>query len=245
MTSQSAFRQSLLDGTQPVPDGLIDSKGRPAGRRYAVYRNNVAVSLREALVTGFPAVAKLIGTENFDKVAGLFLRQSPPESPLMMHYGAGFPEFLEGFEPLRHLGYLADVARLELAMRRSYHAADSSPMDPARLVNLEEDQLLAACLGIAPSVQVLQSKWPVLSVYRYVLDPTSPKPTPTPQDVIILRPELDPVPHALPQGGAAFVLALQAGQRFGEALEQAGDAFDLPALLGLLIPSNALTELTL
>lgn len=245
MTTQTAFRASLLDGAQPIPDGLIDGQGRPAGRRYAVYRNNVAVSLREALATGFPAVAKLIGAENFDKVAGLFLRQSPPASPLMMHYGAGFPAFLEEFPPLQHIGYLSDVARLELAMRRAYHAADAAAIDPACLVNLDEDALLAARLTIAPAVQILRSAWPVLSVYRYALDPTQPKPQAQAQDVVILRPDLDPEPHALPKGGAEFIINLQSGANFGTALEQAGEDFDLPATLGLLIPGKALASLTL
>ncbi|MCP4818153.1 MAG: DUF2063 domain-containing protein, partial [Shimia sp.] len=115
IVSQTEFRGALLDGTRERPIGLTDEKGRAAGRRFDVYRNNVAVSLTEALAAGFPTIAKLLGEENFNAIAGLFLRQSPPASPLMMHYGAGFPEFLQTFEPLQHLGYLADVAHLELA----------------------------------------------------------------------------------------------------------------------------------
>ena len=44
--------------------GVSAGAGRPAGRRYAVYLNNVAVSLTEALATGFPAVAALLGEES-------------------------------------------------------------------------------------------------------------------------------------------------------------------------------------
>lgn len=245
MTRQTAFRAGLLDASQAVPEGLTDGAGRPAGRRYAVYRNNVAVSLREALTTGFPAVAKLIGTENFTHVAGVFLRQSPPASPLMMHYGAGFPEFLETFAPLQHIGYLADVARLELAMRRAYHAADSTSIDPAELIGLDEDALMSAQLEIAPAVQVLRSEWPILSIYRYTMEPGQPKPQGRAEDVVILRPDLDPEPHALPERGATFILALRAGQSFGAALEAAGEGFDLPAVLGLLIAGKALVSLTL
>ena len=92
--TQELFRARLLDAAHPVPAGLIDGAGRPAGRRYAVYRNNVAVSLRTALETGFPAVKSLLGDEAFAYAAGRFLRQAPPRSPLLMRYGDGFPEFL-------------------------------------------------------------------------------------------------------------------------------------------------------
>lgn len=242
--TQDHFRAALLDAAQPVPDGLRDGKGRPAGRRYAVYRNNVAVSLREALATGFPAVAKLIGEENFARVAGVYLRQAPPRSPLMMQYGAGFPAFLAGFEPLAHIGYLPDVARLELALRRAYHAADAAAMDAARLQGLDEAQLMAARFALAPAVQILRSPWPVLAVYEYTMTPGAPKPQATAQDVIVMRPALDPVARALPAGGAAFTAALQDGQSFEAALAMAEDGFDLPATLALLLSGGALTDLT-
>ncbi|WGW05744.1 HvfC/BufC N-terminal domain-containing protein [Tropicibacter oceani] len=240
---EAAFRAGLLDGSAPVPEGLLDGAGRAAGRRYAVYRNNVAVSLREALEAGFPAVARLIGPENFAKAAGMFLRAAPPRSPLMMHYGAGFAEFLAGLEPLKGLGYLPDVARLELLLRQSYHAADAPALDPARLQGLPDEALDRARLVLAPSVQLLRSAWPVLSVYRYTMSPGSPKPQARAEDVLITRPGFDPAPHALPAGGGAFVQALLEGQPFGDALAAAGAEFDLGATLGLLLRAGALSDI--
>ena len=241
IVDQDAFRAALLDAAQPVPDGLLDSTGRAAGRRYAVYRNNVAVSLREALGTGFPAVAGLLGPENFAYAAGRYLREEPPDSPLMMQYGAGFPDFLARQEALARWGYLPDVARLELALRRSYHAADAAPMDPAALQGLSEEALDGARFGIAPAVKLLRSDWPVLSFWRYALRPGSPAPLPEAQDVAILRPGFDPEPHCLPQGGAAFLAALGAGQTFADAVDAAGDGLDLHASFTLLLQGGALT----
>lgn len=245
MISQTAFRTALLDAAQPIPEGLIDAQGQPAGARYSVYRNNVAVSLSEALETGFPAVAKLIGPENFAKAAGIFLRQSPPTSPLMMHYGAGFPAFLGGLEPLKSIGYLADVARLELALRKSYHAADHTPLDPAQLQELDEDQLMGARLILAPSAIMLRSQWPLQSIYRFTMTEGAPQPTAQPEDILINRPEFDPEPHLLPTGAGDFIESIAKGQSFGEALTHAGEDFDLGATLGLLLHGGALTDIHL
>ncbi|NIY99939.1 DUF2063 domain-containing protein, partial [Salipiger sp. HF18] len=121
MISQSAFRHALTDAGRPVPETLVDGAGRPAGRRFSVYRNNVAVSLSEALETGFPAVAALLGAANFARVAAGFLRQYPPGSPLLMTWGGQVPAFLEGLDELDTMPWLPDVARSDLAMRRAYH----------------------------------------------------------------------------------------------------------------------------
>ena len=242
MTGQTAFHAGLFDPSQPIPDGLTDGRDRPAGRRYGVYRNNVTVSLREALAEGFPSIVSLIGRDNFDHVARAYLRQSPPTSPLMMQYGAGVPEFLATLEQLNHLPYLADVARIDLAMRQSYHAQDSAGIDPAALQALDEDTLLKTRFSFAPSMILLRSAWPAGSIWHYTLR-GGEKPQSTAQDVLILRAEFDPEPFVLGPGAGDVLTALQDGTPFGQALETAGDDFDLAALLNILLTQNAITAL--
>jgi|AACY02.18.fsa_nt_gi Uncharacterized protein conserved in bacteria (DUF2063). len=243
MTAQTTFQAGLLNPEAPVPEGLTDGQNRPAGRRYGVYRNNVTVSLREALAEGFPSLVSLIGRENFDHVARAYLRQSPPTSPLMMQYGAGLPDFLETVEQLKHLPYLADVARIDVAMRQSYHAADSQGIDPAQLQGLDEDTLLATRFAFAPSMILLRSQWPAGSIWRFARH-GGEKPSSTAEDVLILRAEFDPQPFILGPGAADVVTALQTGTAFGVAVEAAPDTFDLAALLNLLLSQNAITQLT-
>lgn len=242
--TQTAFQAPLLDPGLPIPEGLTDGLGSPAGRRYDVYRNNIAVSLREALATGFPACARLIGEENFAHVAGVYLRAHPPASPMMMTYGGAFAGFLAAFKPLSHLGYLPDVARLELALRQSYHAADHTPIDPSDLQNMQETTLFGSHLTLAPSVRLIRSRWPVVQVYDFTMSRGQPKPSPIAQDALIVRPGFTPRIHALPPGGGAFVSALMQGQPFGAAMEAAGDAFELPATLTLLLTEGAVTDLS-
>jgi hypothetical protein len=238
------FLPALLDPDRPVPAGLQDGAGRPAGRRFNVYRNNVATSLIAALEQGFPAVARLLGPQNFAGLARAFVQANPPASRLMMHYGAGFAEFLESTPALSAMGYLGDVARLELALRRSYHAADAPPLDPATLGAIPPADLDATTLALAPAVDLIRSRWPLHAIWSYALNPGAPKPTAEAQDVLITRPEFDPVANPLPPGGGAFVAALMAGAPLGAAHEAglSGDKnFDASAILGLLIAGQAIT----
>jgi len=241
--SQTDFLQALLDPGRSAPTGLVDPTGQPTQKRFDVYRNNVAVSLTEALATAFPVIRKLVGDEFFDAMAGVFLRTHPPTSPLIMFYGAEMPGFLAGFEPARDLGYLPDIARLEQALRQSYHAADAAPIDPEHLQAMPPDRLMTATLTLAPAVHVIRSDWPIYAIWTFNTQQNAPKPAMRAEDVLITRARFDPVPWLLPAGAADFIMSLQAGRTFGQALEKAGPEFDLTATLGLLLSGGGITKI--
>jgi len=246
IVTQDMFTAALLDAGLPAPEGLQDAQGSPAGRRFSVYRNNVAVSLTEALHTAFPATARLLGKENMDRLAGVFLRANPPSSPLLMFYGEGFPEFLAGIDQLAKMPWLPDVARLELAQRQSYHAADAEPVAPETLAALPPEELMQRGVTLAPALRVVRSDWPLHQIWRLGTEEGAPQPTVRQQDVLITRPEFDPVLQPLPAGGAAWISALQQGAGIGDACEttlKTVPDFDPGATLTLLIQGQAITSL--
>lgn len=245
--SQTEFRAGLFDPAMPAPEGLLNATGGPAGRRYNVYRNNVAVSLTEALHESFPAIARLLGKQNMDGVAGLYLRQSPPSTPILACYGEGFGDFLDALPQLGHLPYLGDVARLEWLLRRAYHAADITPLDPAVISSIPPEALGSARLTLAPDVAALISDWPVHDIWTYATEDGAPKPGGAAQTVLILRRGYDPEAHVIDPSAAAFLNAISDGNTLDSALELATEdtpPFDLSALLGLLIGAGAIEDIS-
>ncbi|WP_121063972.1 DNA-binding domain-containing protein [Chachezhania antarctica] len=241
--SQASFSAALFDPAMAAPSGLVSG---PEGRRFNVYRNNVVVSLTEALKTGFPVIARLLGDENIDGLARLYLRTHPPTTPVMQRFGDTFPDFLASLDQLDHLGYLPDVARLELALRRAYHAADAAAVDPAQLAEIPPEKLANVTVTLAPAVQILRSDWPIHAIWAYNTQPDAPTPQPGAQDVLVTRPGFDPVPDLLPAGGAAFFAALQGGAPIGTALEAIGTPdFDLTRALTLALQGGAFTAISL
>lgn len=244
---QGEFRSALLDPGVAVPDGLTDGRGNATTKRFNVYRNNVTVALSDAMRTAFPVLLKLIGDQTFDQLALLFVRAHPPTSPLMMHYGAALPAFLDGFAPLSHIGYLPDVARLELAMRRSYHAADATPFAADVLAQIAPDVLMSSKLSFAPAVEVIPSHWPLFDIWRYNSVAGAPKPRAVAQTVLVTRAEFDPEPHSLAPDQAAWIAAVQDGATLSVAQDAACAAnpdFDLVPLLTLLLQHGAIADLT-
>ncbi len=245
MTEQAGFTEALLNPECAVPQGLVNPDGRRAAKRFNVYRNNVTTSLTDALETAFPVIRKLLGEANFRVLARAYLRRHPPGSPLLMFYGTQLPEFLTSFSPTRDLGYLPDVARLELAIRQSYHSAESIPLDSA-VLQIPPERLMAARMTLAPSVRVVRSVWPICGIWRFNMEYDAPKPQACGENAFVCRPEFDPHPWTLPPGGDRFLIALLEGARFGEALNAAltgNPEFDLAKTLGMLLDGAAITRL--
>ena len=237
--SQSQFAKAVLNPDMAAPKGLLGPHGRPAGKRFDVYRNNVMGGLIRALEAAFPVIRKLVGDECFAAMAAEFIRAHPPTSRILMLYGADFAPFLASFPPVAHLPYLPDVARLEQAIRESYHAADATALTPDALGKLTETDLMFSHLRLAPSLRVLRSTWPIFSIWRANTE-NGPPPLIQPEDVAIVRPAFDPRPILLPTGAAAVLLTLQSGETLATALAEAGKTLDLSALLGLLISNQVL-----
>lgn len=241
ITTQTEFRTALLDPASPVPNGLQNPDGAKAAKRFDVYRNNAAVSLTDALEAAFPVVRKLVGHDFFRAMSGVYLRAHPPKSPVMMFYGDDMSDFLAGFVPAQSVPYLPDVARLELALRHAYHAADAPPLAPDALAQLVPDTLPHVTFGFAPGVFVIRSRFPLHSIWW--ANTHGGDVAKQAQPTLITRPEFDPAVDALTPEQAAVATALMSGEPLGHALRHGGPGFDLGPLLGLLLSRNALISL--
>lgn len=249
MIAHADFAAALLDPDAAVPDGLVAWNGSNPAHRFAVYRNNVTSALSDVLADSFPVTQQLVGEEFFRAMARVFLRRSPPRSPILTAYGEGFPAFVADFAPARAVPFLADVARLEWLRLRALHAADAAPLRPDEIARAlaDPDRLPGLCLRLHPAAGVIRSPHAVLSVWAAHhgvgrLDDIDPF---RPESALIVRPAMEVEVVGLPPGGDRFVVALADGLALGAATAAAGadPTFDLAATLALLIRHGALGAL--
>ncbi len=242
--TQDSFARAILDPSLPVPEGILTPTGDPARKRFNVYRNNVIVSLVDALADGFPVVKKLVGDAFFRAMARDHARAHPPRTPLMFQYGDCFPNFIAGYEPARSLPYLADVARLERAVQEALHAGDADPCAPDRLGEIPDAMLDTTVLRLLPSMRVVASPHPVLSIWRANTSPERIEIPPRGEDVVVARPALEPELRPLPPGGAIFLEAIGSGATLGGATELAAEVpdFDLAESIGIMLGARLITQ---
>ncbi|KMN76715.1 hypothetical protein VK98_20060 [Chromobacterium sp. LK11] len=135
----------------------------PAG--LAVYRNNYRVGLIDTLAFIYPVCRQLVGEDFFTGLARVFIGGHPSQSGNLHLYGAGFGDFVAGFEHARELPYLADVVRLEWRVHRAYYAADAAPADSAALAAFPQARWGELRLRPLPDVAALLSPWPAASIW--------------------------------------------------------------------------------
>lgn len=252
LPAQSEFAAALLDPALPCPSGLMVWNGSDPAARLAVYRNNVVSSLIDALAQTFPVVQQLIGVAFFRAMAAVFVRQAPPRSRILAGYGGDFPGFIEAFEPARPVPYLADVARLEMARLRAYHAADADAVAAAAigLALARGDRIAELCLVCHPSVAIVSSVHAVVSLWAAHQGDGDPEAVDVDraEAAMIVRDGLDVLVVPIALGAAEFVLALGRGCPLGEAAAAASitePGFELSTTLALLIGHAVLTSIEL
>jgi len=250
MPIQTVFAQALRDADLPCPSGLRSWNGSDPTPRFAIYRNNIMVSLVDALAEQFPVTAELVGDTFFRAMARVFVQRQQPQSRLIAFVGAHFADFVASFPPASAVPYLADVVRLEMSRIHACHAADADTLTATAIGGAMHDpeQLAQLCFAWHPSVQLLSSPHAIFSLWaahQGALDITQVDPD-TAQHVLVFRDALDVQVLQISAGAWAFLTGLQAREPLAQVAAAATDAdpqFDLAGTIALLLRHPLVTRM--
>jgi hypothetical protein len=246
---QAAIADSALHGANEPPASVIRADGLGAERRLQIYHNNTFGSLTAALKDTFPVVCRLVDERFFAYAAHNYIRAHPPAAPRLAEYGADFAGFLAAFEPVGHLRYLPDVARLEWAVSAAYHAADAPLLDRARIAALPQERYAALRFVVHPSCRLFASEFPIDRVWQ-AHQPGGDLETRIDLAsggcrLLIDRNDGDIRFLALDVGGFPFLQALFAGRTLQDAYEDAAATaadFDLTGALAAHLARGTFAE---
>jgi hypothetical protein len=244
---QRGFAEALLFDDAAIPAAIRIGSGAASESRLGIYRNNVLASLINALAARYPVTRKLLWPDTFDAVARLYILSEPPRSPVLLEYGKDFPQFIRRIGNGASTEYVADIAELEAARTRAYHAAEATPLAPATFMELPADKLPAMRLKLHPSAALVRSRFPIVSVWEANLDDDDDTLGVWQQEsALIARPHLDVEVWRLAPGAYEFFTAITEGQPIGiaiaGAMTHAAD-FDLAATLSIMVSAGVVTGL--
>lgn len=245
---EGRFVAAIADAALPVPAGLTTARGAPDRLRFAVYRNNVHVGLVEALAKAFPVSLRVVGDPFFRAMARAYVAEYKPDSPILIRYGASFPDFIRTFPPAARLAYLPDLARLEQAWLQAYHAAEANPLDSHALARLAPEKLVDARLLAHPSTRLVEAAYAIGSIWSaHRAERVVAVDAGRPEAVLVTRPRAEVRATLLPAADVPFARRLLAGASLGEAAMDAlrrDGAFDAARALEGLLALGAFTRFT-
>ncbi|SBS29600.1 hypothetical protein MAQ5080_01439 [Marinomonas aquimarina] len=168
---QRQFNQALFSSTPEARDSLLqDIRGdnmRECNQRLNVYRNNVFVSLMDALGEVFPVCKQVVGEAFFNAMARQYIERHPPTSPILSGYGDQFSEFVQNFFPAQSLLYLPCLCDVEYRLLQLTHAAEVPTLSleaaQQRLSQVQNPEALR--LHLDPQCELLSVPFAVGSLY--------------------------------------------------------------------------------
>ena len=249
---QSDFAAALRDAGRTAQAGrwLAGDAGH-VDRRVAIYRANMVAAADKALSAAYPVIRQVVDDEFFHGLAREHQRATPSASGDLNEFGAGFAEFVAGFEHTRSLPYLRDLARLEWAAHRAYGAADAPAWDAAVLGAVEPGAQSGIRFEWSPGLAVIDSAWPIVRIWT-IHQPGYAGEFSVDWDrsetALVARDGFAVTVDECGDADAAFLAASLAGACLGDAaaatLQQHAE-FDLGALLGRALAARLICGLTL
>lgn len=240
---QRELLAALAGGAAPI--GVLRETGERASRALEAYRANAESIAERTLASAFATVQAMVGDEDFRHLAREFWRAHPPERGDLGEWGDAFPAWLAAHSGLAAWPWLADSARLDLALHRSERAADAV-LDADSLGLLESTDPTQLRLLLMPGSAVLRSPWPIASIHRAhqrqgdaaeqaFADVREAIAAGLGEQVLVARRGWRAVVHPLDALGAAWAHDLLAGANLADALTRAGDDFDFAAWLAIAL----------
>lgn len=228
------------------PELALRERDARASRGLEAYRANAEALAERALAAVFTTIQALVGDDNFRHLAREHWLAFPPARGDMGEWGADFPAWLGEHRAMAEWPYLADCARLDLALHLNERAADAE-FDAASLALLGENEPERLFIELMPGTAMLRSPWPIAAIHAaHQIDDEADSDAAfagvrsalaegRAETVMVARKGWRAVVQLLSPVQADWTASLLAGASVATALERAGEAFDFAAWLQLAL----------
>jgi hypothetical protein len=244
--AEALRQQQLLAALsrQGEPPALCEAGAR-AERGLAAYRANAGALAERALAAACPTVQAMLGEEDFAALARAFWRAHPPRYGDLGEWGGDLPAWIAAQPDLNEWPWLAESARLDLALHAGERATDAAP-DLASLALLGEADPAELDLRLMPGTAVWVSRFPIAAIHAAhrsggldaFASVRAALAAGQGEAVCVARDGWRAVVHTVSPPEAAFMQALLAGPSLAAALQAAGAAFDFGSWLPRAISSS-------
>ncbi|MDQ3003062.1 MAG: DNA-binding domain-containing protein [Fibrobacterota bacterium] len=218
--STGRFQCRMEAYSEWITDSILP-RGKSDGQdRLSIYNEQYWYRLLTVLQEDFTLLAETMGLWSFNQLATAYLHHRPSRSPYLQNLPDGFAEFIRG-NPLYNIPRLIQIADLEMAFLKAFHAPSQPSLEPGLLNPSELEMLADLPLAFQPWLSLVEEDWNYMESRVDVLPRRTASPTFSEKkgywavfraEVGVKWIELDSVQFGL-------LTALQLGRSLGEACE--------------------------
>ena len=217
---QDDFQAFMLRTSRDIESHVVGTERVPVATRLAIYGDGYRSRLIEVLAANYPALAKLLGPEDFTALGTAYVRAHDSSFRSVRYYGAELATFLSAQPEYEQVPVLGELARWEWAMTEVFDAADAVPIGPAALAQIAPARWAELCFEFHPSLRRLELFWNAPQLWKALTTDGAERRQPevradaTPW--VLWREELQTYFRSLQESEAEALDAARGGASFGE-----------------------------
>lgn len=219
---QGEFQEYLLRGTRAIEERVVGSERFALETRLGIYAGAYGSRLIDALQSSYPALAALLGKEEFQALGAKYVRAHDSPYFSIRSYGDALEEFLGTHADYADVPLLAELARWEWMLCAVFDAADAQLLTAAALARVVPADWPELRFTFHPSVHRVALGWNAPQVWK-ALTEGSERPelqvAAQPVEWLAWRQDLKTYFRSLEPGEAQALDAMRSGRSFGELCE--------------------------
>jgi hypothetical protein len=220
---QDEFQEYLLRGARAIETRVAGSARVPIETRLGIYAGAYGSRLIDALAASYPALAALLGEEDFNALGAQYVRTHDSPYFSIRNYGDALEEFLGTQAEYAGVPLLKELARFEWLLCAVFDAADAEPLTAAALARVAPADWPELRFTFHPSVRRAALRWNAPQVWK-ALTEGGERPelrvAAEPVEWLAWRQDLRNYFRSLEPGEARILDAARDGASFGELCEQ-------------------------
>jgi hypothetical protein len=164
---QGDLQSFLLRGDRAVEAQVVGTQRVSIETRLGIYRHAYAARLVDALRANYPAMAKLLGDAQFEKLGLAYVTSHDSHSFTVRQYG----DELSCAMPTE---FLQELARWEWTIADVFDAPDAVPVTAASLADIAPEEWSELRFGFHPSTRRLTLSTNTPQVWKALADDSEP-----------------------------------------------------------------------
>lgn len=227
---QSLVQQHVI-GTADAA-ALIDGDAAHAAQRLGIYAQAYRLRLVDALADAHEKTQAWLGADRFERAALRYIDAYPPTTRSLRWFGDRFADALADWLPREPA--VAEVARLDWALRGAFDGPDAPVLDAAALGAIAPEAWATLKFALHPTARLLVVEHNTVAIWQALDDDSEPPPLERgshPVPWLVWRKGLQPHFRSLHPVEAELLQGALAGAGFAESCARAaalgaGDAPD-------------------